>query len=251
MIISTSRKPHQALRRIVVATVVGVLGAWWVAGMVSLGGGGDTSPTSSSTPSASPDRGSGTGPVVAPRGPGSPTDMAASSTAQTPAWMSIGSDASVTWSAQPFRVDKQGQLIVDAGTLRTLEQVMAFSAADGVQRAALETAAATRLPEAARRQAVELAERFDGYDAALKQAVSPQHAPASVDEMAAQFKAMQALRRERFGEGTAQQLFGDDEAVTARLIELMQQDPEPQDTLEAKALRAQARLSAERAQQGS
>ena len=86
---------------------------------------------------------------------------------------------------------------------------------------------------------------------ALRQAVNPSQAPGSVDEMSAQFKAMQALRQDQFGEGVAQRLFSDQEAITARLIQLMQEDAEPQASLEEKAARAQARLSAERMTRGS
>lgn len=244
MIISTTRKHLQGPWLIGGAVAAGVLGAWWVASVVALGGGGEPPPLQPSATLAA----NTAGPPAAarPQPPSAGQAPTARGLAPSPVWWGVGAETVLPWSAQAFRADAQGRLVVDAGTLRTLEQVVAFSPADGVERSALETAAAQRLPEPARAQAVELARRFDRYEVALRQTVSPQHAPASVDEVSAHFQAIQALRREQFGDGVAGQLFGEEEAVTARLIQLMQEDAAAQDPLEAKAMRAQARLSAER-----
>jgi hypothetical protein len=234
--------------------------AWWLGGAVAASAalawgvfavahhGGDS--TTGRHPASPSLHGAGWGPVAA-QGDAAPVGGAASAVPALPAPMPItGAIGPVgSWHVQPFRVDARGDLVLDAATLRTLEQVHAFSEPDGVDRAAEDVAAT--LPEQARRQAAELARRYARYESALRQAVNPSQAPGSVDEMSAQFKAMQALRQDQFGGGAAQQLFGEQEAITARLIQLMQEDAEPQAPLEDKAARAQARLSAERMASGS
>lgn len=144
-----------------------------------------------------------------------------------------------------FRADAQGALVLDTDTLRTLEQVLAFRRDRPVAEAAREATSA--LPERAQAQAIELAERYGRYEQSLRQVVSPERAPQSVDEMAADLQALQAQRQQWFGEAAARQLFGADEAVTARLIQLMREDTAPAASLEERAMRAQARYSAEQA----
>ena len=153
------------------------------------------------------------------------------------------------WHVQPFKADAQGQLVVNASTLRTLEQVTAFNGAQELAGAAADAAAG--LPEQARQQAVDLARRYERYEAALRQTVNPSMEVGSVEEMTAQFQAMKAMRQDQFGEPVARGLFADQEAITERLIQLMQGDAEPHASMEDKAARAQARLSAERAGAGS
>ncbi|MFY9477568.1 MAG: lipase secretion chaperone [Aquabacterium sp.] len=245
MIISTTRKSRRAwwLGGAVAASAVL---AWGVIALADRGG-----DSANRRHPASPSlHGAGWGRVAA-QGDAAPVGGSASAAQALPTPMPIaGAIGPVgTWHVQPFRADAQGQLVLDAGTQRTLEQVHAFNGADELVHAA-EDAAGT-LPEKARRQAVELAQQYGRYDAALRQAVNPSQSPGSVDDMAAQFKAMQALRQEQFGAGAAQRLFGEQEAITVRLIQLMQEDAEPQASLEEKAARAQARLSAERMTRGS
>lgn len=238
MIISSTRTGRRWWRLAGVGAS-GALLAWAVLALIDHGGGaGD-----GRRPASPSLHGAGQGPVVA-RGGVAPVDAGARGElpAPTPVTGAIGPVG--TWHVQAFRADGQGRLVLDGRTLRTLEQVHAFNGPDGAPRAAED--AAGSLPAQARQQAVELARQYGRYDAALRQTVNPDQAPTSVDDMVSQFKAMQALRQEQFGADVAQRLFGEQEAVTARLLQLMQEDAQPQDSLEDKAARAQARLAAER-----
>lgn len=246
MIISSTRKSRRAWW-LGGAAMAGVLMAWGVAALTDHGG----DPATGRHPASPSLHGAGWGPVAADE-PAAPVDAGAQGAlpVPTPVTGSIGPVGAMGhWHVQPFRADAQGQLVLDAGTLRTLEQVHAFSGPEGAARGAEDASGA--LPDKARRQAVELAQQYGRYESALRQAVNPSQAPGSVEDMAVQFKAMQALRQEQFGDGTAQRLFSEQEAITARLIQLMQEDAEPQASLEDKAARAQARLSAERTPTGS
>ena len=241
MIISSNRQGRRAWW-LGGATVAGAMLAWGVVALTDHGGDSATG-----RPPASPSlHGAGWGPVAAQE-PAAPVDGGAQGTLPVPVTGTIGPVGN--WHVQPFRADAQGQLVLDASTQRTLEQVHAFNGPEDLAHAA-EDAAGT-LPEKARRQAVELTQQYARYESTLRLAVNPAQAPDSVDEMAAQFKAMQALRQEQFGDGAAKRLFGEQEAITARLIQLMQEDAEPQASLEDKAARAQAKLSAERTAAGS
>lgn len=241
MIISSTRKGRRAVW-LGGAVAASAMLAWGVFALADHGG-----DSANGRHPASPSlHGAGWGPVAA-QGDAAPVGGAASAAQTLPTPMPItGAIGPVgTWHVQPFRVDAKGDLVLDGSTLRTLEQVHAFHDADGADDAT------TNLPEQARRQAADLARQYARYESALRQAVNPSQAPGSVDEMSAQFKAMQALRQDQFGESVAQRLFSDQEAITARLIQLMQEDAEPQASLEEKAARAQARLSVERTAAGS
>lgn len=148
---------------------------------------------------------------------------------------------------QPFRA-RDGQLVVDASTLRTLEQVLAFRGTSSLGQKARSVAA--DLPPDLQAQAADLAERHGRYDQARRMAVSPDQAPTSVAHLQAQFEALQALQREHFGPQVARQLFGADDAVTARLLQHMAEDPDISASLEDKAARAQALYTAELDQAG-
>lgn len=147
-------------------------------------------------------------------------------------------------TVKPFRLDASGALALDADTVVTLEQLVAFSTPDRFAAMAREAAAA--LPPAQQAQALDLAQRFERYQEAVRQRVQPDQAPLTVEDLARDLQAMQAMRHEHFGAQPALQLFGDQEAITARLIELMTQDTQVDAPLEERALRAQARLLAER-----
>jgi hypothetical protein len=149
-------------------------------------------------------------------------------------------DAATLDVTQRFK-SQDGQLVIDAGTLRTLEQVLVFRDTQTLAQKA--RSVATALPPALQAQAAELAERYGRYDQARRMAVSPDQAPTSVAQMQAQFDTLQALQREHFGPQVAQQLFGDDDAVTARLLQYMAEDTDASASLEDKAARAQARYT--------
>jgi hypothetical protein len=147
-------------------------------------------------------------------------------------------------TVKPFRLDASGALVLDADTVVTLEQLVALSTPE--QFTALAREAAAALPALQQAQALELAQRFDRYQEAVRQRVQPDQAPLTVDDMARDLQALQVMRHEHFGAQPALQLFGDQEAIAARLIELMTQDTQADAPLQERALRAQARLLAER-----
>lgn len=147
-------------------------------------------------------------------------------------------------SVKPFRADASGALTLDADTVVTLEQLVAFSTPE--QFGALAREAAASLPPALQAQALDLAQRFERYQEAVRQRIQSAQAPTTVDEMARDLQALQVMRHDHFGAQAALQLFGDQEAVTARLIELMTQDTQVDAPLQERAMRAQARFLAER-----
>lgn len=147
-------------------------------------------------------------------------------------------------TVKPFRSDASGALMLDADTVVTLEQLVAFSTPD--RFAALVRDAAAGLPSTAQPQAQDLALRFDRYQEAVRQRIQSEQAPTTVDDLARDLQALQVMRHDHFGPQAALLLFGDQEAVTARLIELMRQDTQLDASMEERAMRAQARLLAER-----
>ncbi|WP_158622796.1 lipase secretion chaperone [Aquabacterium soli] len=243
MIISSTRKSRRVWW-LGGALSAGVLLAWGVGALIDHGG----DPATGRHPASPSLHGAGWG-TVAGQEPAAPVDAAVPGMMPVPTPINGVIGPVGNWHVQPFKADAQGQLVINATTLRTLEQVTAFNGTQELASAAAD--AATGLPEQARQQAVELARKYERYEAALHQAVSPSLEAGSVDEMAAQFQAMRALRQEQFGEAMARGLFADQEAITGRLIQLMQGDAEPHASLEDKAARAQARLSAERMAAGS
>lgn len=147
-------------------------------------------------------------------------------------------------TVKPFRADATGALTLDGDTVTTLEQLVAFSTPE--QFGALAREAAASLPPAVQAQALDLAQRFDRYQEAVRQRIQSAQSPTTVDEMARDLQALQVMRHDHFGAQAALQLFGDQEAVTARLIELMTRDTQVDAPLEERAMRAQARFLVER-----
>lgn len=159
--------------------------------------------------------------------------------------VSVGDEGPVRiGTVKPFRTDASGALMLDADTVVTLEQLVAFSTPD--QLTALAREAAAGLSPGLQAQALELAQRFDRYQEAVRQRIQSEQAPTTVDDMARDLQALQVMRHDHFGAQAALLMFGDQEAVTARLIELMRQDTLVETPLEERAMRAQARLLAER-----
>lgn len=147
-------------------------------------------------------------------------------------------------TVKPFRSDASGALLLDEDTVVTLEQLVAFSTPDQLKALAREAAAG--LPPSLQAEALELAQQFDRYQEAVRQRIQSEQAPTTVDDMARDLQALQEMRQHHFGDQAALQMFGDQEAVTARLIELMRQDTLFDGPLEERAMRAQARWLAER-----
>lgn len=222
-----------------VAAVIGTLATlmWWLAGQ---------------TPPASPD--AALGPVF-PAGAGGRT-------APSP-WLNpnlgIDEDEPVLPSATPavpapvmaaspadkvFAVDQAGNLVLDEPMRLRLENLVVLSPED--QLSARVEAQVAHLPPKAAAAARELVSRYEGYMSAQKLSSSSVQAPLLPQEGLAELAELRALRQSYFGQAAAQRLFGKEEQVVQRLLELMMDDPVPDAPMAEKALRAQARYDEER-----
>lgn len=143
-----------------------------------------------------------------------------------------------------FRADARGQLVLDEHTRLQVEKLLAMHGPDEVlQRLDSETAT---LPAGAAAQARELVQRFEAYQIAQRQAFATGVAPLVPEEGLAQLQTMQAMRASHFGTEAAQRMFGQEDAVTRRLLELMRQETDTRLSMAERAARAQARFDLER-----
>jgi hypothetical protein len=143
-----------------------------------------------------------------------------------------------------FESDAAGRLVLDERTRLAVEELVALTPADQLAKA-LE-AELQGLPPQAQAAARELVRRYDGYQNAQRQTFPPGQAPLVPQEGLSELAALSDLRVSYFGRESAQQLFGEEEAVARRLLTLMRDDGSPQATMEERAMRAQARYDLER-----
>lgn len=219
------------------ATAALSLAAWWLAQPAPLAtpllpqAGGPPAPAAATSPQASP-----------------------GATALPPAPVAAGPRLDPTTLAlQPgarpmFRADAQGRLVHDEHTRLQVEKLLALHDAAEVQR--IVEAEAAGLPAAAVAQARELVERFEAWQTAQRLAFAPGVAPQVPEEGLAQLQALQALRASHFGAERAQAMFAEEDAITRRLLELMQQETDTRLSMEERAMRAQARYDQERHTRG-
>lgn len=120
---------------------------------------------------------------------------------------------------EPFQADAQGALRISLATLHTLEQLLVTASGRPVAPVAL--AHARTLPAAAQAQAVDLTERYERYDASLRQLFPGGQEAPSMEALMADAQAMHALRQQWFGEGMALQLFGPEDETTTQLKQWM------------------------------
>jgi hypothetical protein len=143
-----------------------------------------------------------------------------------------------------FQLDAAGQLALDERTRLGVESLVALTAAEQM-RTALEMHVQGLPPEAAA-AAREFVGQYVGYVDAQKSTYPPGRAPLVPEEGLAELAGLQALRESYFGREAAQRMYGEEDAVARRLLELMREDPVPDAPMEIKAMRAQARYDAER-----
>lgn len=143
-----------------------------------------------------------------------------------------------------WRADARGQLVMDPAVRLHAEALLALH--EGADLAARVDAELAPLPAAAAAQARELLARLEAYQGAQRASFPPGQAPLVPEEGLAQLDALQALRVSHFGADTARRLFGEDDAVARRLLELMRDETDPSLTMAQKAVRAQARYDLER-----
>jgi len=230
------------LKRWAVAVVLGVVGvggyllydeAAPVAGPeASQPGGGAAGPTLVATALA----------ASQPRG----ADLAAAA-GLAPAADAAAPDPSVS---RIFEVDaSSGKLVRNEQTRVNVEALVALTPPDQLRAAAL--AQVQDLPAAVAVEALDLVERYNGYQAAQKLSFAPGNAPQVPEEALAELDGLHALRVSYFGQEGAQSLFGKEEAVARQLLEWMREDNAPGLSMEQRAMRAQARYDAQQASRAS
>jgi len=143
-----------------------------------------------------------------------------------------------------FQLDGTGQLALDERTRLGVESLVALTAPEQMHTA-LETHVQGLPPEAAA-AAREFVSQYVGYVDAQRSTYPPGRAPLVPEEGLAELAGLQALRESYFGREAAQRMYGEEDAVARRLLELMREDPIPDAPMEIKAMRAQARYDAER-----
>lgn len=184
-------------------------------------------------------------PAVAPAAPGAQWWNTPSLTADTrppPAGAPDGVRAAP--GERRFEALADGRLRLDARTQVKLEQLVALTAPD--ELAEVLEGQLQGLPAPAAAAARDLVQRYQAYVQAQKTAPLADRAPDSPEAVLAELDGLRALRQTHFGPDAAQRLFGDDEQVARRLLELMRDDPVPGASMDDKAQRAQARYDAER-----
>lgn len=141
-----------------------------------------------------------------------------------------------------FVADSQGQLRLDQRTRNKVEALVALNHGDDLAAAIDEVVAG--LPRQAALRARELVQQYQAYGQAQRQAIEPGVVPDSPAAALAQLDTLHRLREQHFGREAARRLYGEEEALSRRLLELMQADPDPNASMGEKAERAQARYDA-------
>jgi lipase chaperone LimK len=137
-----------------------------------------------------------------------------------------------------FRTDSSGRLIADEQARLNIEQLIALNDPPELQRRVQELA--RTLPPAAAQQLPDLVDRYRNYNAALRQAIPPDQAPASEQDALTMIETMHALRVQHFGPEVAEAFFGAEENSQRKLLELMSLQADQSLTMEEKAEKAQA-----------
>lgn len=158
--------------------------------------------------------------------------------------VSVGSESG---DNQTFEVDASGKLVRNEQARLHVEALVALTPPGQLREVAL--AQVQDLPAAAAVEALDLIERYSGYQAAQKLAFAPGNAPLVPEEALAELDGLHALRVSYFGREGAQSLFGKEEAVARQLLEWMREDNAPGLSMEQRAVRAQARYDALQASQ--
>jgi hypothetical protein len=138
---------------------------------------------------------------------------------------------------QTFRVNASARLVIDEHTRLNMEAL--FARTDREHMAAAKQQAIEPLPAGAKAQAAELLEQYDNYQQAQRQTYPPGVAPSTEEAALAELDGLHALRVAHFGPVVARALYGEEEAVSRQLVELMRLEKDQSLTMEEKAARAQ------------
>jgi hypothetical protein len=141
-----------------------------------------------------------------------------------------------TMAMPVFRAGDNKRLVIDGQTRNDVERMVAlFSDDHGLEKI---EALSIDLPPEARHDLRDLYQRYQQYSQALTAAISPQQ--ATLEDAYKQFDTMRELRSRYFGEEQARAMFGEEEATTRQLLDLMSKQTDPKASLEQRAQQAQA-----------
>jgi hypothetical protein len=138
---------------------------------------------------------------------------------------------------QTFRVNASARLVVDEHARLNMEAL--FARTDRDRLADAKQQAIEPLPAGAKAQAAELLDQYDNYQQAQRQTYPPGVAPSTEEAALAELDGLHALRVAHFGPVVARALYGEEEATSRQLVELMRLEKDQSLTMEEKAVRAQ------------
>lgn len=146
-----------------------------------------------------------------------------------------------TMSPPSFAADSRGELIVNADTRNNIEKLLLQDTPEALQAQLKEVS--KDLPVKAAERLRSLLSSYQQYSTALSQSIPPGEAPATEQEGIRLLERMRVLRTAYLGAETTQAIFGEEEEMTRHILKLMQNESDPNLTLEQKAARAQEALS--------
>ncbi|HWW71681.1 MAG TPA: lipase secretion chaperone [Duganella sp.] len=142
-----------------------------------------------------------------------------------------------TMTPPVFAADSRGKLVLNADTHANLEKLLLEENPETL--AANLDKAAKVLPTQAAAELKVLSGQFQQYAKALTHTIPPETAPETEPERLKMLDSLHALRVSYLGAEAAQAMFGEEEAMTRKLIALMAAQDDPNLTPEQKAERAQ------------
>ena len=142
--------------------------------------------------------------------------------------------------AKMFKADESGNLLLKERTRLNVEKLSWLYTPEELQQklAVIERT----LPPAAYRQLLDLMDRYKNFSVAAKQSYPPDKAPTTVEEAAAQYDGLHALRIAHFGADATNAMFGREERLGRKLLEFMSLEQHQGLSLEEKAMKAQEML---------
>ena len=146
-----------------------------------------------------------------------------------------------TMTPPVFAADSHGKLVLNADTHANLEKLL-LEENPGTLAANLDKAAKNLPPQAAAELKV-LSGQFQQYAKAQTHTIPPETAPETEPERLKLLDSLHALRVSYLGAEAAQAMFGEEEAMTRKLIALMAAQDDPNLTSEQKAERAQEMMN--------
>ena len=146
-----------------------------------------------------------------------------------------------TMTPPVFAADSRGKLVLNADTHANLEKLLLEENPETLA-ANLDKAAKNLPPQAAAELKV-LSGQFQQYAKAQTHTIPPETAPETEPERLKLLDSLHALRVSYLGTEAAQAMFGEEEAMTRKLIALMAAQDDPNLTSEQKAERAQEMMN--------